>query len=147
MIALDGLPALSPFRIDRINAEIAQHAPGARLRAARYVYFVDADADALLDLARLCDVIEAQVGAARAATFWTVPRLGTRSPWSSKATDILVGCGFVVRRIERGIAFDLERMPESGSEAWANVTRVLHDPMTQSVVASLPDSGMRSRSN
>jgi phosphoribosylformylglycinamidine synthase len=137
MIALDGLPALSPFRIDRINAEIARHAPGARLRAARYVYFVDADADALLDLARLCDVIEAQVGAARAATFWTVPRLGTRSPWSSKATDILVGCGFVVRRIERGIAFDLERMPESGSEAWANVTRVLHDPMTQSVVASL----------
>ena len=137
MIVLDGLPALSPFRIDRINAEIARHAPGTLLRATRYIYFVDTSANTPRDLTRLCDVIEAQAGAARAATFWTVPRLGTRSPWSSKATDILVGCGFVVRRIERGIAFDLERMPESGSEAWANVTRVLHDPMTQSVVASL----------
>ena len=137
MIALDGLSALSPFRIDRINADIALVAPATRLRAARHVYFVDANADATLDLARLCDVIEAQPGAAQAATFWAVPRLGTRSPWSSKATDILVGCGFPVRRIERGIAFDVEHMPEAGSVAWADVTRILHDPMTQSVVASL----------
>ncbi len=140
MIALDGLSALSPFRIDRINADIAQVAPGTRLRAARHVYFVDANADAALDLARLCDVIEAQASAAQTATFWVVPRLGTRSPWSSKATDILIGCGFPVRRIERGIAFDVEHMPEAGSAAWANVTRVLHDPMTQSVVASLAET-------
>ena len=137
MIVLDGLPALSQFRIDRINAEIARHAPGTLLRAARYVYFVDTAADAPRAIARLCEVIEAQTGAARAATLWTVPRLGTRSPWSSKATDILVGCGFAMRRIERGTALDLERMPESGSEAWVSITRALHDPMTQSIVASL----------
>ncbi|MEO7063211.1 MAG: phosphoribosylformylglycinamidine synthase [Dokdonella sp.] len=140
MIVLDGLSALSPFRVDRINADIAQVAPDTRLRAARHVYFVAVNADATVDLERLCDVIEAQPGAAQAATFWAVPRLGTRSPWSSKATDILVGCGFAVRRIERGIAFDVERMPESGSPVWATITRLLHDPMTQSVVASLVET-------
>ncbi len=140
MIVLDGLSALSPFRIDRINADIAQIAPGTLLHAARHVYFVDANADALLDLARLSNVIEAQADAAQAATFWAVPRLGTRSPWSSKATDILIGCGFPVRRIERGIAFDVERMPAAGSAEWASVTRILHDPMTQSVFAALAET-------
>ncbi|MFI4970077.1 MAG: phosphoribosylformylglycinamidine synthase, partial [Lysobacterales bacterium] len=137
MIALDGLPALSRFRIDRINAELARPAPGVNLRAGRHVYFVDTPAAAKLDLQRLCDVIEAQPGIARPATAWVLPRLGTRSPWSSKATDILVDCGFPVRRIERGTAFDLDRMPATGSDAWSRVARVLHDPMTQSVIGSL----------
>jgi phosphoribosylformylglycinamidine synthase len=137
MIALDGLPALSAFRIDRLNLDLACLAPGTRLRAARYVYFIHAAPGGSLDMARLRDVIEAQSDIAGTATLWVVPRLGTRSPWSSKATDILVGCGFAVWRIERGVAFDLDHMPESGSGTWASVTRALHDPMTQSVVASL----------
>jgi phosphoribosylformylglycinamidine synthase len=140
MIALDGLPALSPFRIDRLNTELARHAPGTTLRASRHVYFVDAIPGASLDLPHLCDVIEAQPGAARAATLWIVPRLGTRSPWSSKATDILVGCGFPVHRIERGLALDIEGMPSAGSAARTQVLHVLHDPMTQSVVTSLDES-------
>jgi len=140
MIALDGLPALSPFRIDRLNADLERLVPGVRLQAARHVYFVDAAHDATLDLPRLCEVVQAQAGSARAATLWVVPRLGTRSPWSSKATDILTDCAFPVRRIERGIAFELDGMPAAGSEAWIAVTRALHDPMTQSVVATLADA-------
>ncbi|HEY0231905.1 MAG TPA: phosphoribosylformylglycinamidine synthase, partial [Dokdonella sp.] len=137
MIALDGLPALSPFRIDRLNADLARHAPGCAVRAARYVYFIDAASDAPLDVPRLCDVIEARPGAAQGATLWVVPRLGTRSPWSSKATDILAGCGFPVRRIERGLAFDIDAMPPAETAAWREVARALHDPMTQSVIATL----------
>ncbi len=140
MIALDGQPALSPFRIERLNVELAQLAPGTALRAARHVYFVDAVSDAALDLPHLCNVIEAQSGPARAATLWVVPRLGTRSPWSSKATDILLGCGFAVRRIERGLALDIDSMPAPGSVAYAQLLQVLHDPMTQSVVGSLEES-------
>ena len=140
MIALDGLPALSTFRIERLNADLARAAPGARLLAAHYVYLVDA-ADAALDLARLCRVIEAGPERARDATVWVAPRFGTRSPWSSKATDILVDCGFAVRRIERATAFDLDGMPAPGSDAWARVARTLHDPMTQSVILSLAQAG------
>ena len=138
MIVLDGQPALSAFRIERLNAELAHHAPGCTLRAARYVYFVDVDG-ATIDIAKLCEVIQASAGAPATAAFWVVPRLGTRSPWSSKATDILKGCGFPVRRIERGIAFELDGAPAAGSAQWRAVTRDLHDPMTQSVIDSLAD--------
>ncbi|MBA8882481.1 phosphoribosylformylglycinamidine synthase [Dokdonella fugitiva] len=140
MIALDGLPALSPFRIDRLNADLARQLPGTRVRATWHVYFVAAGPDAGLDLAHLCEVVEAGTQPARAASLWVVPRLGTRSPWSSKATDILLGCGFPVHRIERGLAFDLDGAPARGSEDWQRLARVLHDPMTQSVVDSLDEA-------
>ena len=139
MIVLDGLPALSPFRIDRLNATLAALAPGAAVRSARHVYFVDAD-PATLDLARLREVVEAVDGAAGVATLWVVPRIGTRSPWSSKATDILVGCGFAVRRIERGLAFEIDGAPAPGTAERARLAAALHDPMTQSVVDDLADA-------
>ena len=61
MIVLDGQPALSAFRIDRLNTELARHAPGCAVRGARHVYFVDAS-DAAIDIGRLCEVIEATPG-------------------------------------------------------------------------------------
>ncbi|MDR2012222.1 MAG: phosphoribosylformylglycinamidine synthase, partial [Rhodanobacter sp.] len=140
MIALDGLPALSAFRIDRLNTELARQAPGIGVRAAWHVYFIDANTDAGLDLPRLCEVLQAHVGEARTATLWVVPRLGTRSPWSSKATDILAGCGFPVRRIERGIAFAIDGALQAADAVWPRVVRALHDPMTQSAIAALTDA-------
>ncbi len=136
MIVLDGQPALSAFRIDRLNAELARHAPGCTVRAAHYVFFLDVEVD-LADIAKIREVIEANPGESAPAALWVVPRLGTRSPWSSKATDILQGCGFPLRRIERGVAFDLHGAPAPGSAQWRAATRVLHDPMTQSVIDSL----------
>ncbi|MET0230420.1 MAG: phosphoribosylformylglycinamidine synthase, partial [Rhodanobacteraceae bacterium] len=136
MIVLDGQPALSAFRIDRLNTELAHHAPGCRVRAARYVFFVDAERSRVA-LDRLCEVLEATGDKPAPAAFWIVPRLGTRSPWSSKATDILQGCGFPVKRIERGVAFELDGAPAHDSAEWAAVVRDLHDPMTQSVIVSL----------
>jgi len=134
MIVLDGLPALSAFRIDRLNAELARAEPGAAVRAARFVYFVDADTG--IDRARLCEILEAHDAPPQAASLWVVPRPGTRSPWSSKATDILVDCGLQVRRVERGIAFDLDGLP-ADAMARQRVERALHDPMTQAVIESL----------
>jgi len=136
MIALDGQSALSPFRIDRLNATLASAVPAASVRSVRHVYFIDAD-PAALQLDRLREVVEAVPGEAQPATLWVVPRLGTRSPWSSKATDILLGCGFAVRRIERGLAFEIDGAPAPGSAERAALAAVLHDPMTQSVVDDL----------
>lgn len=137
MIVLDGQNALSAFRLDRLNRQLAEVAPGARVTVARYVYLLDAEQE--LDAAahaRLAQVLEATVDA-RSALFWVVPRLGTISPWSSKATDILRGCGFAIRRVERGIAFDLSNEPAAGSASWDALLKILHDPMTQSVVWKL----------
>ncbi|MBN8726626.1 MAG: phosphoribosylformylglycinamidine synthase [Xanthomonadales bacterium] len=140
MIALDGLPALSPFRIQRLNLELAHGASGAVLRAARLVYFIEPDPASPIapdEVARIAEVIEASPRPALPATAWIVPRLGTRSPWSSKATDILNGCGFPVRRIERGFALDVDGLDGLEPAARAAALRVVHDPMTQSVVDSL----------
>ncbi|TDR48784.1 phosphoribosylformylglycinamidine synthase [Tahibacter aquaticus] len=135
MIVLDGQNALSAFRLDRLNRRLAEVAPGARVAAARYVYLLEAAAP--LDEAthrRLAQVLEASPEPARSALLWIVPRLGTISPWSSKATDILRGCGFAVERVERAVAFDLVNEPASGAPSWQPLLQILHDPMTQDVI-------------
>ncbi len=105
--------------------------PGA---AAAFTYFLAVDraltAEESTVLARLLEV--ESLAPAPAATLWVVPRLGTISPWSSKATEILAACGLgAVRRIERGVAWTI---------AGAVDAAALHDRMTQSVLTSLADA-------
>src|SRR5512141_3120797 len=109
MIVLDGQSALSPFRLERLNGELARIAPGSSVSAAWYVYFVSVGDTAPIDRERLLAVLRAERDGPRRARLRVVPRLGTISPWSSKATDILRGCGFASDRVERGIAFDIAR--------------------------------------
>ncbi|MGB0134506.1 MAG: phosphoribosylformylglycinamidine synthase, partial [Dokdonella sp.] len=134
MIVLDGQPALSAFRIDRQNAALARIANSCVLRAAWHVYVVAAKAENEVDMERLQRILQTGSAKARPAAFWVAPRLGTISPWSSKATDILHDCGFAVSRVERVMAYDLEHAPQPGTQAWTELLAVLHDPMTQSVV-------------
>ncbi|HEX7732177.1 MAG TPA: hypothetical protein VF415_05975, partial [Rhodanobacter sp.] len=95
MIALDGQNALSAFRLERLNARLDALHRGIRVQAAWFVYFLDAaDAPQGALRQRLLEVLEAKDAAPAPATLWVVPRLGTISPWSSKATDILHGAGF-----------------------------------------------------
>ena len=84
MIVFDGLPALSAFRLDRLNIDLERASPGSRIIEAWYVYFVAPPADGkTFDADRVCDVLRASPGVPRPATLWVVPRLGTISPWSS----------------------------------------------------------------
>jgi phosphoribosylformylglycinamidine synthase len=73
-----------------------------------------------------------------------VPRPGTISPWSSKATDIFHNCGLnKVRRVERGIVWRLTHEgPALDGETLAALGALLHDPMTQSVVPRVEDAGI-----
>ena len=138
MIVLDGLTALSAFRLERINRELTRVSPHSRVAAAWNVYFVATDpGGAAPDSARLCEVLRAVPGAPKDASLWVVPRLGTISPWSSKATDILHGCGFPVRRVEHGSAYSIESAPATDTPAWQKLADLLHDRMTQSVLTTL----------
>ncbi|MEO8802835.1 MAG: phosphoribosylformylglycinamidine synthase [Rudaea sp.] len=142
MIVLDGLPALSAFRLERLNRELNAVLPDVCVAYAWNVYFVVADeSGASIDEARLCEVLRAEPGSSKPATLWVAPRLGTISPWSSKATDILRGCGFGLRCVERATALILQGAPEAGSSDWDKLTAVLHDPMTQSVLTDLQQAG------
>ena len=61
------------------------------------------------------------------------PRVGTISPWSSKATDIFKNCNTPVHRLERGLLFTLKGVTEITNE----VKQVLHDRMTETVLLKL----------
>ncbi|MHB1059303.1 MAG: phosphoribosylformylglycinamidine synthase [Rhodanobacter sp.] len=141
MIALDGQNALSPFRLERLNARLDALHRGVRVQASWYVYFIDAEVapeGALRQ--RLLAVLEAKDAAPEPATLWVVPRLGTISPWSSKATDILHGAGFDVRRVERGLAWQVAGLPPAEAPDHAAIMAVLHDAMTQSVLIRIEDA-------
>ncbi len=148
MIVLDGQSALSPFRLERFNARLDALHHGVRVQASWYVYFLDAEAapDAGLRqrLLAVLDARDAAPGhaAPEPATLWVVPRLGTISPWSSKATDILHGAGFngagaAIRRVERGVAWQITGLPPADAPDHAAIMAVLHDAMTQSVLTRI----------
>ena len=93
----------------------------------------------------LLQVLEAKDAAPQPATLWVVPRFGTISPWSSKATDILHGAGFgdgasPVRRVEQGIAWKIDGMPDIDAPDHADLLAVLHDAMTHSVIHQLDEA-------
>ena len=64
------------------------------------------------------------------------PRLGTISPWSSKATDIFANCNTPIHRLERGVLFTLKGVSEISTE----VKLALHDRMTESVFNQIEDA-------
>ncbi|MCH2325535.1 MAG: phosphoribosylformylglycinamidine synthase, partial [Pseudomonadales bacterium] len=70
-----------------------------------------------------------------------IPRPGTISPWSSKATDILHNCGLTqIRRIERGTLFAIGVKNSLSETELSLLDQNLHDRMTQVVIAELPDA-------
>ena len=142
MILLDGRPALSPFRLERLNARLAALATGCRVVAVHWLYAVEAAPGAAPDRARLAALLDASGDAAPGdggrRTLFVLPRLSTISPWSTKATEIARGGGLPVARIERGQRLEVEALPPDGAARRA-VLGVLHDPMTQSVLAALDE--------
>lgn len=66
-----------------------------------------------------------------------VPRLGTRSAWSSKATDIAQRCGMHnIKRIERGIRYQLKGIEDStlSGDVKKQIEMTLHDRMTETLI-------------
>jgi len=140
ILRLAGSAALSSFRLDKLTASLARTPlAGARI-ATRYWHFVE--------LSRLLGEDETQTlnrvlaygsptAAADGAMLLVVPRLGTISPWSSKASDIARHCGLgAVTRIERGIAFYVDRKALTASER-TTLLPLIHDRMTETVLDKL----------
>ncbi len=153
-----GAPALSQFRLDRLAESLRRLDPRVQGVAARFVHFVDVS-EPLEDrelglLARLLTygpVVQAAdeqwrtdrepqaiAGAGAEAdhgnSLIVTPRIGTVSPWSSKATDIAHVCGLPrVRRLERGTHYVLRASERLDAADLPKFGAVLHDRMTESV--------------
>ena len=150
-----GAPALSAFRCARLLARLQQQSPAVLSVGARYVYAAHSAAplpdDAQQRLARL---LEAQPRPATRGSqamratllLFVFPRLGTISPWSSKATDIAQVCGLsALQRVERGIEYRITLVAaHAGARARRACARcsapLLHDRMTESVLRSLDEA-------
>ncbi|MFD0739087.1 phosphoribosylformylglycinamidine synthase [Lysobacter koreensis] len=143
MIVLEGAPALSSFRRERLQARLQALHPELRLIDAWPVYWVEPEAGATPDDATLRRILQAQPAAApRAAgavSRYVTPRLGTLSPWASKATELLHGAALPVKRVERGTRYDLAGWPTDAATQGA-LAKVLHDPMTQSLLDARDDA-------
>src|SRR5688572_16924122 len=137
MIVLEGQPALSPFRRERLEARLQTLVPDLRITGAWFTYWVEPEPGASPDLAALQRILEAgsaaQPLATGAVSRFVVPRLGTISPWASKATELLHGAGLPVKRVERGLRIDLGSWPQDAATQTA-LAKLLHDPMTQSLL-------------
>ncbi len=144
MIVLEGLPALSDFRFERLQRHLQQAVGDASLRLleARFVYFVDAETLAPEALDQLRRILEApgEIPDNGMSDLFVLPRLGTISPWASKATEIVRGVGLPVGRVERGWRFRVAPLPAAGSNARRALVDALHDRMTQSVLDNLVEA-------
>ena len=141
VLPLRGSRALSDFRIEKLLQKAAALGLPAAELSSEFWYFAASDASlAADDAAKLEALIDAQSVAAPEVSdglnlFLITPRLGTVSPWASKATDIAHNCGLSqITRIERGMAVWVSgRLNDEQKRQWASL---LHDRMTESV---LPD--------
>ena len=144
MIVLEGQSALSPFRRERLEARLRAVHPAIRLKDSWFTYWVQPQPDSAPDLATLGRILQACTAIAPraegAVSRFVSPRLGTISPWASKAGELLRGAGLPVARVERGLRMDVEGWPNDAATA-RELARLLHDPMTQSLLADANDAG------
>ncbi|MBI3367024.1 MAG: phosphoribosylformylglycinamidine synthase, partial [Burkholderiales bacterium] len=141
LLHFEGGNALSPFRAQALLPRL--QALNSRIAAvvARHVHWVWTDSavdhDKLAALLRYGDPF---TGGDDGALVVVMPRLGTVSPWASKATDIAHNCGLALHRVERVTEFRLplkspligSAKPLSADELQA-CAALLHDRMTESV--------------
>src|SRR5690606_14686635 len=139
MIVLEGLPALSPFRRERLESRLQSIAPEVRIAGAWHVYWIEPEPGAAPDRRVLERVLEAgqdrHPAQAGARSRFVSPRRGQISPGSAQATGNLAGAGQPQRRVARGRRPALLPRPEAPGRGVA-VARHRRERMSQSRLGS-----------
>jgi phosphoribosylformylglycinamidine synthase len=150
MFSLLGAPALSQFRLDKLLQSLHAVDPRVSGISSRYMHFADVsqplDENELELLGKLLTYgPKPHLRTDRGRQILVTPRIGTVSPWSSKATDIAHVCGLQnLRRLERGTLYFVEAGADLPSEELRRLGSLLHDRMTESVWvgAAIPPDGL-----
>ncbi len=139
MLELRGAPALSPFRRNKLLHTAQSVVPGVADIYAEFMHFIDNHDDLAPEELNVLNKLltygpSAKTESPEGVLFLVIPRPGTISPWSSKATDIAQGCGLsAIRRIERGIAYYVRMEGKLSADNRRALSEVLHDRMTQAI--------------
>ncbi len=140
MVCITGQRALSDFRIKKLNTVLSKIDADVILLDVFYQYYVQLnsalDAEHLERLVALLLSDEPVIKFDEVARkIRVVPRIGTISAWSSKATDITHACGLdMISRIERGVCYTFSAPETITPEQIQKIEQALHDRMTESVL-------------
>ena len=147
MLILRGAPALSEFRLEKLAQKLGEIHPEILLLHTEFIHFAHLrkplsgpSRDILTRLLeygpRLArDSADIPAGA---TLLLVVPRPGTISPWSSKATDIAHNCGLAeIERLERGVAWYVHLPEGLAGPGRVAVEKLVHDRMTEAILPSL----------
>ena len=151
---LPGADALSQFRQQRLLGSLVQQGVNLDSIEAQYLHFVWSDKELTSQEKEVLNslltygqkfVSKLQVDRTLFSKSFdqsaiVIPRLGTVSPWASKATDIARQCGLSILRIERGIQFTWQCKKSLSPEQGLLVLALLHDRMTEAVIQSVDDA-------
>jgi phosphoribosylformylglycinamidine synthase len=146
MLIHSGPAALSDFRLAKLLGTLREAAGDVSGLDARYLHFVDCkrplepvESEVLESLLHYGPETAAAEGVGE--MLLVVPRFGTVSPWSSKATDIARVCGLEpVIRIERGIAYFVQGGRGFTADELRAIGALLHDRMTENVLRDTADA-------
>lgn len=151
MFQLRGGAALSEFRLQKLLLAAQAQVPEVSKITTVFEHFVDLhttlDSEKQAVLAQLlrygdkADTVDG--GQSVGALLLVVPRRGTISPWSSKATDIAHNCGLSeIHRIERGTAYYFSGANDAAlSDHQLSLLKpLIHDRMVEQVMDSLDDA-------
>ncbi len=148
MICLRGSAALSQFRIEKIQKNLSGICPNIQHLYAEFWHFSWVNAELTAPQQDTLQQIltygpTMQVEEPQGEYFLVLPRIGTISPWASRATDIVQHCGIPqVQRVERGIAYYVQT---KNGQALTEAERqqllpLIHDRMTEAVFGDLKDA-------
>ncbi len=143
MIAIKGSPALSDFRIQKLLSTLTKYS--VKQISTHYIHLIESSEDLsekqlsivknLLEYGPIIKDREID-----GSDLYVVPRVGTISPWSTKATDIAHICGLTsILKIERGIEYQIEFDSTVTDQDALKVETLLHDKMVEQVFSSLKE--------
>lgn len=143
MLALRGAPALSAFRHEKLLSVLQSKIPAVTGLYAEFMHFSDLSQALSEDQQQILERIlrygpKAEVQEPSGQLFLVVPRPGTISPWSSKATDIAHNCGLeCIKRLERGIAYYVQSASPLSDADQQVIADQLFDRMVEAVLTSI----------
>ncbi len=142
MFIVAGAPAHSSFKKTQLLSRLTPISSVQSLES-QFIYLFDQalgeqQQQSALQLLNDGQSFELRQAAEDEIQILVTPRVGTISPWSSKATDIFANCNTPVHRLERGVLFTLKGVKELSKEA----LQVLHDRMTESVFNAIEDAAV-----
>lgn len=148
MLILHGKAALSSFRIEKLLHKLRADVPDIYAIGSQFMHFVDTkqkpDDQQMMVLERILMYGASEEQAEYSGEdFLVVPRIGTISPWASKASDIAHNCGLTdISRIERGILYTLTMNHgislSDAQREW--IAESLHDRMIETVLDDINDA-------